>query len=504
MSNSSDWRDLVITFDERGIERLANAAVEAATSLLAPSSPRSAISPAQLHQLIAAIEICPKDGVGLTEVLGELGESLWSHSVQPSDPATVAHLHPPTLLPAVVTELSIAASNQSLDSWDQAPAATELELHLMRWLAQLVGLPDAGSGVMTSGGTASNMLAMTLARSHAATKIGVDVLKTGLPSESHRWRIVCSDQAHFSVQRAAAQLGLGRDAVIAVASTRSGAMALDALDAALAGIASNGLEAFALVATAGTTDLGAIDPLDELAERAKRHGAWFHVDAAVGGAFLLSDQLRPRLRGLELADSITIDFHKLWWQPFNASALIVRDAECFDLLRVKSNYLDRGDELEGMVNLVGRSLDTSRRFDAAKVVATLRAVGSANLAAMLEHLVALAQYAGSLIDSEPTLELLAPPTSVMCVFRVKGAADDDLRLIQQRLLERGEMVLGRTSIKGGPALKFTFMNPLTNPDDVDRLVDVVLSEFSDLRRSRGEGHVGGRSQSDATLDTQVA
>ena len=114
--------------------------------------------------------------------------------------------------------------------------------------------------------------------------------------------------------------------------------------------------------------------------------------------------------GIDLADSITIDFHKLWWQPFNASALVVRDAECFDLLRVKSNYLDRGDELEGMVNLVGRSLDTSRRFDAAKVVATLRAVGSRSLGEMLEHLVGLASYAGSLVESQPTLELVAPPS----------------------------------------------------------------------------------------------
>jgi L-2,4-diaminobutyrate decarboxylase len=480
LSDSTDWRDLVVTLDERGVEQLANAAVLAAKSLLAPSVPRSALSPAQLHQLVTAIEICPEVGVGLDQVLRELGENIWSHGVQPSNPATVAHLHPPALLPAVVTDLSIAATNQSMDSWDQAPAATELELHLMTWLANLAGFPDSASGVMTSGGTASNVLGITLARSFAGAKIGVDVLKTGLPNEARRWRIVCSDQAHFSVQRAAAQLGLGRDAVIAVASTPSGEMDIEALDATLADFANDGLELLALVATAGTTDLGVIDPLQALGERAHRSGAWYHVDAAVAGAFLLSDQLRPRLHGIELADSITVDFHKLWWQPFNASALIVRDVERFDLLRVKSNYLDRGDEIEGMVNLVGRSLDTSRRFDAAKVVATLRAIGSTSLAAMLEHLVGLAAYAGSLIESRATLELVAPPTSVMCVFRVKGASDDDARLIQQRLLERGDMVLGRTDIKGGPALKFTFMNPLATFDDVERLVALVLDEFAAL------------------------
>ncbi|MGA7835767.1 MAG: hypothetical protein WCA31_11230, partial [Acidimicrobiales bacterium] len=134
-------------------------------------------------------------------------------------------------------------------------------------------------------------------------------------------------------------------------------------------------------------------------------------------------------------------------------------------------------ELDGMINLVGRSLDTSRRFDAAKVVATLRAVGSRSLGAMVEHLVELAQYAGSRIEGEPTLQLVAPPAAVMCVFRATHASDDDLRLVQQRLLARGEMVLGRTVLKGSAALKFTFMNPLATRDDVDGLISLVVREL---------------------------
>ena len=144
---------------------------------------------------------------------------------------------------------------------------------------------------------------------------------------------------------------------------------------------------------------------------------------------------------------------------------------------MKSNYLDRGDELEGMINLVGRSLDTSRRFDAAKVVATLRTLGRRSMASMLEHLVDVALFAGERIEGNPQLELVAPPASVMCVFEVRGANRDDLRRIQQRLLARGEMVLGRTEIKGRPALKFTFMNPLTTFDDVERLIAMVTAEI---------------------------
>jgi L-2,4-diaminobutyrate decarboxylase len=475
---SQDWRDVVVTIDEHGLRTLASAASLAIESLIRPAGPRSDLTPTALHELVWSMDICPETGRELDVVLRELGRVVWSHAVVPSDPANVAHLHPPALVPAVVTELAIAASNQSMDSWDQSPSATEVELHLMKWLAQLVGFSDDGSGVMTSGGTASNLLGLTLARSWAAQRIGVDVLKTGLPAQALKWRVLCSDQAHFSVQRASAQLGLGRDAVLAVASEPSGAMSIEALDEALEDLANRGLSAIALVGTAGATDLGVIDPLEEIGERAARSGAWFHVDAAVAGAFLLSERLRPRLRGIELAHSVTIDFHKLWWQPFNASALVLRESEHFDLLRVTSHYLDRGDELDGMINLVGRSLDTSRRFDAAKVVATLATLGRRTLASMLEYLVDLTQFAGSKITSQPELELVAPPASVMCVFTVKGASDDDLRDVQQRLLARGEMVLGRTTVKGRAALKFTFMNPLATYDDVERLIALVVKEIT--------------------------
>jgi len=474
---NQDWRNFVVTVDEPGLAKLALAAKAAVASLARPAGPRSNLSPAAIRELIWSMEICPETGLDLNEVLANLGETVWSHGVVPSDPACVAHLHPPTLVPAVVTELAIAASNQSMDSWDQSPSATEVELHLMDWLAGVIGLPASGSGIMTSGGTASNVLAMTLARSWAAHRLGVDVLKTGLPEQARAWRILCSDQAHFSVQRAAAQLGLGRDAVEAVSSLPSGVMNIDALDRTLSKLSEQGSVPIAIVATAGTTDLGVIDPLQEIGRRAREHHAWFHVDAAVAGAFLLSDSLRPRLKGIDGADSVTVDFHKLWWQPFNASALVVRDAGQFDLMKVKSSYLDRGDEIEGMVNLVGRSLDTSRRFDAVKVVATLRTLGRDVMASMLEYLVELTNFAGARIQEDPRLELVAPPASVMCVFTIHGADGDELRRIQQRLLARGEMVLGRTEIDGRAALKFTFMNPLTTFDDVTRLITMVTKEI---------------------------
>ncbi len=475
MSNDATWQRFFTSTDLAGLEELKTAALQTIDSLSSiGDAPRSSLLPAELHAAVRDLEVCPEEGISLAQVLDEFGSVVWANGVVPGDPRCVAHLHPPTLLPSVVTELAIAATNQSMDSWDQAPVATEVELHLMSWLASTLGFGANGTGIMTSGGTASNVLGMTLARAAAANRLGVDVGKSGLPPEARTWRILCSNQAHFSIQRAAAQLGLGREAVVTVATTPSGAMDLDALDQALEKLIREGLEPIAMVGTAGTTDLGVIDPLLGIAECAERHGSWFHIDAAVAGSFILSNTLASRLAGIERADSVTIDFHKLWWQPFNASALVVSSEDVFDLLRVRSAYLDRGDELEGMVNLVGRSLDTSRRFDAAKVMTSLRTVGKSNLAAMVERCVALASYAGECIERTNGLELVATPTSVMCVFDAPGHSADDLRRVQQHLLASGEMVLGRTEIHGRAALKFTFMNPSTSEAQIDGLVEKIL------------------------------
>ncbi|MEI8286596.1 MAG: pyridoxal-dependent decarboxylase [Actinomycetes bacterium] len=471
------WQQHFVSSNERGLELLSTAAQQAVSSIQRPSGPRSSLSPTELHDLIWATDICPNDGTPLVEVLNEFGATVWANSVVPFDPACVAHLHPPTMIPSVVTEMTVAVMNQSMDSWDQAPAATEVELHLTSWIAQLMGMPSTGSGVMTSGGTASNVLGITLARSWAASLIGVDVLKTGLPSQATSWRILCSDQAHFSVQRAAAQLGLGRDSVVTVSSSESGAMDIAALDSVIAEQIASQHSIIAIVGTAGTTDLGVVDPLDAIATRCEQLNAWFHIDAAVAGSYLMSPQLAPRLHGIARADSVTIDFHKLWFQPFNASALIVKDAARFDLLRVKSKYLDRGDEIPGMINLVGRSLDTSRRFDAAKVVVSLRTIGRTAFGDMLHRVVELSEYAAQQIDKSPVLTLLTRPTGPMCVFDAVGCNADDLRQTQQELLMAGDMVLGRTEIKGRAALKFTFMNPLISFDDVDKLISMVESSL---------------------------
>jgi len=443
----------------------------------------------ELRAAVDALDPLPADGAPLDAVIAEVGEVVLANGVRPSDPACVAHLHSPTLIAAAATEAAIGMTNQSMDSYDQAPAATLVEDRLVRRLAQVVGLPPSASGVMTAGGTASNLLGLVLAREAAAHRRGFDLAADGLPAEARRWRIVASSEAHFSVHRAAMLMGLGRRAVALAPTRDDGAIDPAGFDALVGSLSADGLDVIAVVGTAGTTDLGAIDPLSHLAARAADVGAWFHVDAAVGGAFAVSESLRPRLAGIERADSVTVDLHKLWWQPISASALLVADEASFGLIHQHSEYLDREEDAEaGVLNLVGRSLDTSRRFDALKALVSFRAVGRSGLAAMLEHLVATSATVAATVADRPSFELLAPPTSVMVVFRWCGDGALDHRSldsintdVQRALFDRGVAVLGRTVVDGHVALKFTLVNPDLTADDLTRLLDLIDAEAGTVR-----------------------
>ncbi|MBJ7329843.1 MAG: aspartate aminotransferase family protein [Solirubrobacteraceae bacterium] len=430
------------------------------------SGPWSGISPDELRAQITALHPCPDEGRGLAATVSEIERLILDHGVWPADPACAAHLHCAPLVAAAATELAIGATNQSMDSFDQAPAATFVEDHLVGWLAGLLGLPAEASGVMTSGGTASNLLGLLLAREHTASTV-----RDGLPAEAADWRIVTSESAHFSVRRSAMLLGLGERAVVAVDADASGAMDIPALRATLDELRVTGLRAIAIVATAGTTDHGAIDPLAEVAELAASAGAWLHVDAAVGGALALSHELRSRITGIERADSVTVDLHKLWWQPIGASALLVRDAAALGAIRHHSDYLNREEDEElGVVNLATRSLDTSRRFDALKVLVALRATGRRELASMVERCVALADAAAAEIEAHPRLELVTAPSTITVLFRHVAGGEDE---IQRTLLASGEAVIGRTRIEGRSTLKLTLMNPAVEERQLHALLDTI-------------------------------
>ncbi|WP_354643195.1 pyridoxal phosphate-dependent decarboxylase family protein [Kitasatospora camelliae] len=427
------------------------------------------------------------------DALARLVELLAYGSADPADPACAAHLHCPPLAVAVAADLAVDALNPSQDSWDQAPAATALETALLAELAALAGYdPARSAGVFTSGGTESNLMGLLLAREAV---LGAGVALDGLPS-GVRPRILASEAAHFSVQRAAAVLGLGERAVRAVPVDRALRMDPAALAAELAATVREGGRPIAVVATAGTTDTGAVDPLPEAAELAARYGAWLHVDAAYGGGALLSDRLAPLLTGIAAADSLSLDWHKLGWQPVPAGVFLVRRAETYAPLARRAVYLNPADDEEaGYPSLLGRSLRTTRRPDAFKLAVTLRTLGREGLGRMVDACHDLARAAAEAVRAEPALELATEPQLTTVVFRYRPrtdapAASDRLNgELRRALLRSGRAVIGRTELPGtGPGrvrLKLTLLNPRTTPAQVARILAETAREGRRLEESDG-------------------
>ncbi|TWD83789.1 L-2,4-diaminobutyrate decarboxylase [Kribbella amoyensis] len=436
----------------------------------------------------------PSTGVGESAALDLIASVLAENGIDLSHPHAAAHLQPPVLQVAVDADALASASNASMDTYDSGPATLAVEQWVVRALAGLAGLGTSADGVLTPGGSISNLLAVLIARDSAAASLGIDVRRHGVQGIP-RPVVFCSELAHFSVQRACAALGLGEEAAVTIPSDDDFRMRLDVLAGELA---RPGRTPVAVVATAGTTDYGSIDPIAGAAELAHRYGAWLHVDAAYGFGALFSDRLAPLLAELPAADSVTLDLHKIGWQPAATSALLVADRTRFASLGRSVDYLNPADDIDsGLDGLLGRSLQTTRRPDAVKVATTLTAYGRAGLGRMLDACHELAHAAAARVVADSNLELLAPVTLTTVLFRVAGTELEPAALdavqgeIRRRLLTSGRVLIGRTKIparSGRPAvvaLKLTLLNPNATATDIEELLDQVVATGRDVIASRG-------------------
>jgi L-2,4-diaminobutyrate decarboxylase len=461
---------------------LAAAARIVGEQLGGADGPVAAVTPDVLARLLD-VDVAPEAGAGLEATLQLVGDRIVRNSVAVTHPLCAAHLHCPPMVSSLAADAVIAATNQSLDSWDQAPAATHLETRMIDWLGGLYGLGDRADGVFTPGGTQSNLMGLLLARDRAAARAGHSIAQHGVGGAASRLRIVASSTAHFSVRKSARILGLGDRAVVEVTPDDTGRLDPARVDDVMSRLARESLVPMALVATAGTTDLGAIDPLRPLGDIARRHAAWLHVDAAVGGALAVSDREAHRLDGIGAADSITVDFHKLWFQSIACGAFLVRDAAALQPALIHADYLNpEGDDDGGLPNLVDKSLQTTRRFDALKLFVSLRAHGRRALGCAIERTLDLAGEAAGLISEDARLELAGPPSLNTVLFRCRPASDvspDRLDRINDAtrlaLLHSGAAVIGRTRVGGRVHLKLTFMNPATRLDDLRGLLRQVTA-----------------------------
>ncbi|WP_309081038.1 pyridoxal-dependent decarboxylase [Zhihengliuella sp.] len=500
---------------QRFVAEAGAATLVAANAVATASGPSTGPRVAELAGRVDAVDL--SSPLGSTEAaLAEAADLYLRDAVYFHHPGYMAHLNCPVAIPAVAAEALVTSVNSSLDTWDQSAGATLIERRLVEWTAGLIGFPGAGpaavdgdrpgaragtgagtspDGIFTSGGTQSNLQAMLIARNHAvAGRPGP------LPSRLADLRIYASTESHFSIANAAAMLGLGKDAVVPVATDAAHRLDADALAARLAEGAAAGTRPMAIVATAGTTDFGAIDPLPGLRRLADRYGAWFHVDAAYGCGLLVSPGHRGLLDGIEHADSVTVDFHKSFFQPIGSSALLLRDGGLFGHVTHYADYLNPAAQAGTVPNQVDKSLQTTRRFDALKLWVTLRSMGADAIGAMFDELIDLATAAGDSVRRHPDLELAAEVQLSTVVFRYvpRHAKLDSARLdalqdaIRAELYASGRAMVAATTVRGATAtasaaagteaaaghgarhLKLTLLNPRTTLADVEQVLAAVV------------------------------
>ena len=440
--------------------------------------PFSGVLPRELASLFQTVNL-DQQLETLQEALEELKALYLNDAVYFDQPNYVAHLNCPIVIPAILAELILSSLNTSVDTWDQSAGATFIEQSLLDWTCKKIDLGKNADGVFTSGGTQSNLMALLLAReSLCERRWNHSVKHRGLPEEYRRLRIFTSEASHFSVQKSAAILGLGYSAITPIATDRYFRMDIKMLEDHLVKSREAGKIPLAVVGTAGTTDFGSIDPLPGIAQLCRRHNTWFHVDAAYGCGLLVSVRHRHWLNGIELADSVTVDYHKSFFQPVSCGAFFAKNKQHLKAVTYHAEYLNPlSQQQEGTPNLVDKSLQTTRRFDALKLWLSLRTLGPGSIGEGLDKVIHLARLTHMLLLSEELISVLHRPQLSTLVFRFEPRnkvserqLDEANRFIRKSLARSGEAMIASTKVNGKQFLKFTLLNPATTIRDIQYIV----------------------------------
>lgn len=372
---------------------------------------------------------------------------------------------------ALLGDWIASLSNANMHTYQMSPVATLMELALIKGLNQLVGF-DQGDGVIVSGGSQANIIAMLLARHQTCPHIKTDGIQETLVAFT-------SDQAHYSLQKAAHVLGIGTKQLIAIESNEQGQIKPEALEQAIQASIQQGHKPFFISLTAGTTVLGAYDDVKACSDIAKKYGLWLHIDGAWGAPVLFSQKHKHLLAHSELADSFTWDAHKLMNVPITAGFILVKQAGLLEQTCSGggSDYLFHSDE-NAPYNLGQRSIQCGRRADALKVWLSWQATGTDGFAEKINYLQQLKQSCCELIQQHSRFQLLAPATYLNVLFRYAPEQTLDEQQLRQltiqiskHMVQQGSAYVDYAQHAGKTALRLILANDQTTPDDLQRLLN---------------------------------
>lgn len=436
-------------------------------------------------------EPVPRQGAPLGAVAERLDTEVIAEMNRLMHPMYLGHQVSAPLPAAVWTEAVIGAMNQSVAVSEMSPSGTAIEGTVIRWMCDAIGWPSRSGGTFTSGGTEATFTALLAARAACLP----DAWRAGVGPDAPV--VVCGEHAHYAVSRAVAQLGLGTDRVVRI-PTCEGRMDVEALAARLAALAAAGTRVMAVVATAGSTATGSFDDLERIGLLCEERDIWFHVDGAHGATALLSPAHAGRVRGIARARTVAWDAHKMMLVPLSGGMLLARDEG--DLERAFAQdapYLFHERRGERAVDQGTRSFMCSRRVDALKVWVAFQRYGASGLAALYDHLCAMAAALHEELRARPDFEVLHAPESNILCFRwlVRGLRDDELldevnAALRERYNASGRGWITATVLDGRRVLRVTVMNPRTRLEHIRRLVDGLAEEGEALLRA-GAGAAPG-------------
>jgi L-2,4-diaminobutyrate decarboxylase len=392
----------------------------------------------------------------------ELAKLVTRYSNHLHHPSYMGHQVCPPLLDSATADLLISFMNNSTAVWEMSPIGTVIEKEVVRWLADLAGYPVTAEGTAVSGGSAANLTGLMAARARFVAD-----------ATGKRPVVVTSSDAHYSVARAAAIMGIPPADVLKVPTDDEHRMDVGGLEETLAAVEERDDAAvLAIIATAGSTATGAFDRLDEIALLRDRFRTWLHVDAAHGASVLLSERLADLVRGLERADSFSWDPHKMMWMPLSLGTILVRDGIWLRrAFEADAPYLFHA----GGDNLGEMTIQCSKRADAIKLWLVLRSRGPEPIVQAMERVTDLTRYLYDRFAASDDFEPVHQPDLNILCFRRRGFDDEQTAELRDRLNKSGRAWITTTILRGERVLRVTMMNPRTAERDIDAMVEALRS-----------------------------
>lgn len=420
-------------------------------------------------------EPLPEDPSTFDSVFGQFTEEVAPFAMQLDHPRFFAFIPSAPNFISILAEALVAGTNVFAGTWLESSGPSQVELVVVDWFKQMLGLPSEAAGLLVSGGSVANLTALAAAR------------RAILNDRTEGAVVYLSDQTHASVDRALRLLGFGAQQLRHIPTDAEYRLEAGALVKSLQEDQRRRLRPFAVVANAGTTNTGAVDPLDRIAEIARQHGLWFHVDAAYGGFAALTERGRKWLAGIERADSVVLDPHKWFYCPFEAGCVIVRRGRLLrETFRILPDYMRDVEREEREVNFCDYGVQLTRSFRALKVWMAVKTFGARRFREVIDQCLDLADYAARLFEQSPRVEIVTRPALGVFTFRYvpesspAGQPDRERyfdrlnEALQARAIRGGKLMISSTRLKGRFVLRFCVLNHRTRKQDVREALKLIV------------------------------